>query len=194
MNAQVTRSDLLSLDEYEAKRVDMRKSVLDIKKPRKIAIGAAVTLLFENRDTVLYQIQEMLRIERTTEEAGIEDELAAYNPLIPDGDNWKATMLIEYPDAEERKVQLKYLKDVEHNVYAEIGGTRVVALADEDMERSNDEKTSSVHFLRFQLDNELVKALRNGASLAFGIDHPYYNFNIDISGTESASSLTGDLS
>lgn len=193
MSAYVQPGDLMSLEEYDLKRADMRQAVMGVKKARKIAVGNAVTLLFENRETILYQIHEMLRIERTTDARGIQDELDAYNPLIPDGNNWKATMLIEFPDADERKVQLKYMKDCEHKVYAEIGDERSYAFADEDMERSNDEKTSSVHFLRFQLTEQQVGALRNGATLRFGVDHPHYNFSTEVSDAASLESLIADL-
>jgi len=193
MSNHIQAADLMSLDEYELKRPAFRTQVLEAKKSRQVPIGAAVTLLFENRLTVNYQIQEMLRIERTVNEQGIADELEAYNPLIPDGSNWKATMMIEFPDADERKVQLKYMKDCEHKVYAQIGDERSFAFADEDMERSNAEKTSSVHFLRFELTDTQTSSLREGAALSFGVDHPYYNFHTPVDDPATLRSLIADL-
>ena len=172
----ITPNDLIPLDEYARQRDTYRSEVMNTKKLRYIAIGENVSLLFENRTTVLYQILEMLRIEKTTDSEAIQQELDAYNPLIPGGKDWRATMLIEFADTDERRVQLKYLRHVEHQVYADIGGTRIIATADEDMERSNEEKTSAVHFLRFDLSAESISALRSGAALAFGIDHPHYRF------------------
>ncbi len=156
-------------------------------------IGENVSLLFESRLTVLYQVMEMLRIEKTTDPQGIQSELDAYNPMIPGGADWRATMLIEFEDAAERAVQLKYMRLVEHHVYAGIGDIRVMAIADEDMERSDADKTSSVHFLRFPLPPEAIAALRAGAPLAFGIDHPRYRFVNNVSDPAIVASLLGDL-
>jgi hypothetical protein len=171
---RLTRQDLLSLEQYSERRAQMRRDVIAHKRNRHIQLGAHVRLLFEDRLTIQYQIQEMLRTERIFEAAGIQEELDAYNPLIPDGDNWKATMLIEYEEVAERRVALERLKGIEDRVYIQIGGGRIYAIADEDMERANDVKTASVHFLRFQLEPALIAALRAGAPLGFGTDHPHY--------------------
>jgi hypothetical protein len=167
--------------------------VLAAKKARYVPIGENVSLLFESRLTVLYQVMEMLRIEKTVDPQGIQSELDAYNPMIPGGADWRATMLIEFEDAAERAVQLKYMRLVEHHVYAGIGDIHVMAIADEDMERSDADKTSSVHFLRFPLPPEGIAGLRAGAPLAFGIDHPRYRFVNNVSDPAIVASLLGDL-
>ena len=166
---------------------------MQTKRNRLVAVGDNVSLLFESYETVKYQILEMLRIEKTTDPAAIKEELDAYNPLIPDGSNWKATMMIEYPDEQERRVQLKYLRGVEDLVWCS-DGQKVYAIADEDMERSDDEKTSAVHFLRFQLTPEMISAATDrGAAIQFGIDHERYHFkSAEIQG-ESRDSLVADL-
>ncbi len=168
-------ADLYSLEQYHKVRGDFRSRVLEHKKRRQIAVGPNVTLTFEDRLTMQYQVQEMLRIERIFEEEAIEEELDAYNPLIPDGTNWKATMMIEFEDVAERRRALAELAGVEDTVYVEIGGRRIMAIADEDLERSSEEKTSAVHFLRFELDDAARAALRDGAELAVGVDHPRYS-------------------
>ena len=168
---KLTRADLLSLERYAAERADFRARVLAHKKARHVALGANAALLFEDRATVQYQVQEMLRIERIFEPAGIQEELDAYNPLIPDGSNLKATLMFEYPDPVLRAERLGQLAEIEHRVYAEVEGhPRVFAHADEDLGRSNDDKTSAVHFLRFEFPPALVAGLRAGATLAFGIE------------------------
>ncbi|MGH8799196.1 MAG: DUF3501 family protein, partial [Casimicrobiaceae bacterium] len=145
------------------------------KKDRTVHLGDHLTLLFEDELTIRYQIQEMLRIEKTFEESGIRDELDAYAPLVPDGDNWKATMLVEYEDVDERKTALAKLKGIEDRVWVQVeGATRVYAIADEDLERENESKTSSVHFVRFDLDPDMIAALKHGAGLAMGVDHAAY--------------------
>ena len=170
---RLTRADLLPLERYATERADFRSRVIAHKQARKIALGPNVTLLFEDRLTVQYQIQEMLRIERIFEAAGIQDELDAYNPLIPDGSNLKATMLLEFPDPEERAERLSQLGGIEHRLYAEVTGfPRIFAYADEDMDRSNQSKTSAVHFVRFEFPAAAIAALRAGAGLAFGIEDP----------------------
>lgn len=170
---KLSAADLYTLEAYARARKEFRARVLAHKKRRSFALGEHVTLIFEDRLTIQYQIQEMLRIERIFEPEAIEEELAAYNPLIPDGRNLKATMLLEFPDHEERRRRLAELVGIEHRVYAEVTGfPRVFAIADEDLERSNSEKTSAVHFLRFEFSDEAVAALRAGAALAFGIDDP----------------------
>ncbi len=171
----IKRESLLSLEAYARERNAFRARVIEHKKRRTIHLGEHVTLLFEDELTIRYQVQEMLRIERIFEEEGIRHELDAYNPLVPDGANWKATMLIEYPDADERRRMLAQLKGIEARVWVQVGaGTRILAIADEDLERENEEKTSSVHFLRFELDAAARQALRQGAPLRIGVDHPIY--------------------
>ncbi|MGH8460651.1 MAG: DUF3501 family protein [Stenotrophobium sp.] len=175
MSNRLTINDLMKLEDYAAQRQAFRARVLEHKRGRKLHLGEHLTLLFEDRLTVQYQVQEMLRIERIFERAGIQEELDAYNPLIPDGHNWKATCLIEYDDERERHIKLTELKDVEHLVWVQVEGqSRVLAIADEDMDRSNQQKTSAVHFMRFELTPEMIATLRGGASLQFGVDHPRY--------------------
>jgi len=177
--ARISRESLMTLEVYARERPQFRQKVLDHKKHRTLGLGPNVTLVFEDELTMRYQIQEMLRAERIFEQEGIQDELDAYNPLVPDGSNWKATMLIEYPDVEERRGMLPKLIGVEDRVWVRVEGCKpVYALADEDMDRENDEKTSAVHFLRFELDAEMKEKLRAGAGLSMGIDHPSYTANI----------------
>ncbi len=167
----LTRADLLSLEAYSAQRPDFRARVLAHKKHRKLALGPHITLLFEDRLTIQYQIQEMLRIERIFEAAGIQDELDAYNPLIPNGSNLKATVLLEYPDIEQRKRELARLGGIEHALYADVDGhPRIHAIVDEDLDRSEAGKTAAVHFARFEFGPARIMALRAGAALHFGID------------------------
>lgn len=171
--SKLQRADLYSLENYAEIRPAFRAEVLAHKRRRTVHLGEHVTLLFEDRLTIRYQVQEMLRIERIFEPAAIQDELDAYNPLIPDGSNLKATMLIEYPEVEQRRRELARLGGIEHRVYAEVEGqTRNLAIADEDLDRSEDSKTSAVHFLRFEFTDAQITALRNGAGLSFGIDDP----------------------
>jgi hypothetical protein len=189
----ITAESLMSLEQYSKARKEFRARVLAHKKHRTLALGEHITLVFEDELTMRYQVQEMLRVERIFEEAGIRDELAAYNPLIPDGSNWKATMLIEYPDLEELKVALARMIGIEDRVWVRVGShQQVYAIADEDLDRENDEKTSSVHFLRFELDAAMKLALRSGESLALGVDHPAYSAICDPA-AETRGSLLGDL-
>jgi hypothetical protein len=189
----IKREHLLSLEAYARERSAFRARVIEHKKRRTVALGAHLTLLFEDELTIRYQVQEMLRIERIFEEAGIQGELDAYNPLVPDGANWKATMLIEYPDEAERKRMLARLKGIERQVWVEVeGSARVAAVADEDLERENEEKTASVHFLRFELDPAMRMALRNGAALAIGVDHPSYRASVRVD-AEIRAALIADL-
>lgn len=170
---KLTRADLWPLERYAAERPAFRSRVIAHKKARSIALGAHISLLFEDRLTVQYQIQEMLRIERIFEPAGIQDELDAYNPLIPDGNNLKATMLIEFPDSAVRAERLARLAGIEQRIFAEVHGLpRIYAHADEDMDRSTDSKTSAVHFLRFEFPVAAIIALRQGAGLSVGIEDP----------------------
>jgi hypothetical protein len=191
--AQIAPDSLLSLEAYSRERNNYRSRVIAHKRLRTVHVGESVTLLFEDEQTVRYQVQEMLRIERIFEEDGIRGELDAYNPLIPDGGNWKATMLIEYPEAEERRRRLAGLKGIEDRTWVQVAGcARVFAIADEDLERENEEKTSSVHFLRFELDPAMRAALKGGAGLSIGIDHPNYRAGVDVS-PDVRASLAGDL-
>jgi len=190
---QIAPDSLLSLEAYSRERNAYRSRVIAHKKLRTVHVGEHVTLIFEDETTVRYQVQEMLRIERIFEEDGIQGELDAYNPLIPDGGNWKATMLVEYPDADERRRMLARLKGVERRVWVQVAGeARVYAIADEDLERENEEKTSSVHFLRFELDAAMRGALRRGAALSMGVDHPAYDASLQVA-PEIRASLAGDL-
>jgi hypothetical protein len=172
---QVTRDSLLTLEAYAKARQDFRTRVMAHKKNRTVHLGKNVTLIFEDELTIRYQIQEMLRAEKIFEEEGIQDELDAYNPLIPDGANWKATMLIEFPDPAERAGKLRELIGIEDRVWVGIEGFELVyAIADEDMERETEEKTASVHFLRFELSPLMIGALNRVAALSMGISHPRY--------------------
>ena len=192
--AGITRASLLTLEAYARERPAFRARVLAHKKARTVRLGEHVTLLFEDELTVRYQIQEMLRIEKTFEEAGIRDELDAYNALVPDGTNLKATMLIEYEDVDERRVALARLRGVERRAWLEVSGfARVIAIADEDLERENDEKTSAVHFLRFELDPPRIAALKQGAALGFGIDHPGYRVAVPAVDEATRVALAADL-
>lgn len=189
-----TAADLWSLEEYARRRNAFRTEVMDHKRRRKVHLGAHVTLLFEDAITVRYQIQEMLRIERTFEPEGIQDELDAYNPLVPDGGNLKATMLIEYPDPEQRAERLRALRGIERATWLRVDGhARVYAIADEDLERENELKTSSVHFLRFELTPAMRASLKQGAALGMGIDHPAYPIAVEEIAPEVQASLSEDL-
>jgi hypothetical protein len=191
---QIARDSLLSLEAYAKERKTFRERVIAHKKNRTIRLDDHVTLLFEDELTIRYQVQEMLRIERIFEEDGIQHELDAYNPLIPDGTNWKATMLIEYPDIAQRKKMLESLKGIERKVWVQIEGCdRVYAIADEDLERETEEKTSSVHFLRFELTEEMRKALKYGVGLAVGVDHSHYTARVDPVPAEQRAALVADL-
>jgi hypothetical protein len=185
--------DLLSLERYHKERPRMRAEVLAHKRDRQAPIGPNVTLYFEDRLTMRYQVQEMLRAERIFESEAIAEELEAYNPLIPDGTNLKATMMLEYPDVAQRRAALERLKGVEDRVYIEVGTLgRVFAHADEDLERSDETKTSAVHFLRFELDAPMRAALKSGASLKLGVDHEHYRHELAAS-AELAKSLAADF-
>ena len=191
---RLTPADLLTLEAYARARPEFRRRVLAHKAPRRVQLGEHLALAFEDRLTMQYQVQEMLRAERIFEEDGILEELAAYNPLIPDGRNWKATMMLEYPDAEERRVRLQALIGIEDRVWVRVAGQRTVyAVADEDMPRENEEKTSSVHFLRFELDAAQIGALKAGAALAIGVDHPAYAISLDPVSAETRAALAADL-
>jgi hypothetical protein len=189
----IKRESLMSLETYARERASFRAKVLEHKKNRTVHLGAHLTLQFEDELTIRYQVQEMLRIERIFEEDGIQGELDAYNPLIPDGSNWKATMLIEYPEVEERRRMLAVLKGIERRVWVQVEGCeRVFAIADEDLERETDEKTSSVHFLRFELSPAMRERLRQGAKVEVGVDHPQYRAAAELA-PEVRSALAADL-
>jgi hypothetical protein len=172
-------ADLLKLEDYAAQRKELRDQVLAYKRHRTLALGPNVTLSFENRHTIRYQVQEMLRIEKIFEPRGIQDELDAYNPLIPDGSNWKASCFIEFPDEKERRQALVRLREIERMFWVQVAELpRVPAMADEDLERSNEDKTSAVHFLRFELDARQVEVVRAGGTIQFGVDHPAYSHKV----------------
>ena len=191
---KIARNSLLSLEDYAKQRPEIRAEAMRLKRMRSVFIGPNMTLQFENEATIRYQVQEMLRIEKTFEEDGIMDELEAYNPLIPDGTNLKCTQMIEFPDEEERKVKLAELVDVENRTYIQIQGfDRVYAIADEDLERANSEKTSSVHFSRFEFTADMIAAIKNGAAIAMGSDHPNYNYRVDEIDPETQGSLMEDF-
>ena len=190
---KLTPDDLLPLERYHKERSRLRAEVLAHKRHRQAPLGPNLTLYFEDRLTMRYQVQEMLRAERIFEAEAIAEELAAYNPLIPDGTNLKATMMLEYPDVDQRRTALEQLKGVEDAVYLEIGNLgRVFAYADEDLERSDETKTSAVHFLRFELDAAMRGALKTGAPLTLGVDHEHYRHALDGS-AELCKSLAADL-
>lgn len=190
----IKRESLLTLEAYAKSRKGFRAKVIEHKKRRTVHIGDHVTLLFEDELTIRYQVQEMLRIERIFEEAGIEDELHAYNPLIPDGHNLKATMLIEYEDPIKRATMLAKLKGIEDKIWVQVTGQpRVFAIADEDLERENEQKTSSVHFVRFEFSTAMIKALKTGADLAMGSEHGAYRISVDEINPITRQALVADF-
>jgi hypothetical protein len=192
--AHISRDSLLTLEAYAKVRKEFRAKVIAHKRNRKVHLGEHVTLLFEDELTIRYQVQEMLRVEKIFEEEGIQDELDAYNPLIPDGRNLKATMLIEYEDVDERASALAKLKGIEDRTWVQVEGcAKVYAIADEDLDRENEEKTSSVHFLRFELTKEMAEALKYGMALAMGIDHPACTVKLDPVPAETRAALARDL-
>jgi len=190
----ITRESLMSLEQYHVARPAYRAQVIEHKKQRTLHLGQNMTLLFEDEMTIRYQVQEMLRIEKVFEEEGIQDELGAYNPLIPDGRNWKATMLIEYTDVTERQRMLAKLHGVEKKVYVQVAGHEPVhPFADEDLDRESDEKTSAVHVLRFELSDEMASSLKAGASLSAGVVHPEYCAEVHPLPDQMRASLVADL-
>ncbi|MDH3468040.1 MAG: DUF3501 family protein [Gammaproteobacteria bacterium] len=191
---KLCREDLYSLERYAEVRSEFRSRVMAHKQRRQVAVGPNATLYFEDRLTMQYQIQEILRTERIFEADGIQEELDAYNPLIPDGSNLKATFMIEYEDATERQSQLAKMIGIEDKVWASVSGfDRVWAIADEDMDRENDNKTSAVHFLRFELTAPMSEAIRSGAAIAVGIDHPVYRHSVDPLSDIARDTLADDL-
>jgi hypothetical protein len=190
----LTRKDLMSLEQYSTARNDFRAKVLEHKRNRSLSLGPNATWTFEDQLTMQYQVQEMLRVERIFEADAIQEELDAYNPLIPDGRNWKATFLLEFPDVDERRQRLSQLKGVEDRCWVQVaGGERVYAIADEDLERENDDKTSSVHFLRFELTAQMCAQVKAGAASAAGVDHDSYRYEVASVPQNVRDSLAKDL-
>jgi len=191
---KLTKENLLSLESYDGRRNQFRAEVMEHKKNRRLELGTNATLYFEDSLTMRYQVQEMLRIERIYEAAGIRDELDTYNPLIPDGTNWKATFMLEFPDEEERRVMLSRMLGIEVKVWLQVAGLeKIWPIADEDLERTAEEKTSAVHFLRFELSTAQIDALKGGAELAAGIDHENCQVEIRPVAENIRRSLLGDL-
>lgn len=191
---KLAKQDLYSLEKYAEIRPAFRQSVLDHKRQRNLPLGTNATLYFEDTLTMQYQVQEMLRIERIFEADGIEEELGAYNPLIPDGSNWKATFMVEFPDPEERQAMLQQLVGIEDHVWMQVGELgKIRPISDEDLERSDASKTSAVHFMRFELSSEQVAALKAGAELSAGIDHANYQVEVKPVAAETRASLLKDL-
>ena len=191
---KLTRDDLMSLEQYAEERSEFRQRVIEHKKNRRLGLGTNAALYFEDRLTMHYQVQEMLRIEKIFEADGINEELDAYNPLIPDGSNWKATFMIEFPEVDVRQQMLNQLVGIENKVYIQVQDfARVYAIADEDLERADEEKTSAVHFMRFELSAGMVTALKSGASLIAGIDHDNYQVEMSPVADNIRDSLTADL-
>jgi hypothetical protein len=193
LTGKITRDSLMTLEAYSKYRKQHKADVIAHRKLRSVALGDHITLQFESELTIRYQIQEMLRIEKIFEEEGIDEEIAVYAPMMPDGTNWKATMMIEYPDVNERKRELARLIGVEDRMFVEVEGhQRVYAIADEDLDRDNDEKTSAVHFVRFEFTPAMVAAIKAGAGVKLGCDHRNYPAHVTIA-PETLASLAGDL-
>ena len=191
---KLTRQDLHSLEDYSAMRDEYRAQIIKHKKNRVLHIGPNVTMHFEDRLVMQYQIQEMLRAEKIFEGEGIQEELDAYNPMIPDGSNWKVTFMIEFPDPDERAVRLKELLGIEDATYVQVSGhEKVNPISDEDLPRETAEKTSSVHFMRFELTQEMISALKEGKALSVGIDHPEYKHALEALPNSIKNSLVEDL-
>ena len=191
---KLDRNELLSLEQYALERDKFREIAIRHKQLRRVEIGPHASIFFEDRTTIQYQVQEVLRIEKIFEADGIEEELEAYNPLIPDGSNWKATMMIEFRDAEERRVALTQLINIEDLTWVKTTNhDKVMAIADEDLERETDDKTSAVHFLRFELPQEFVASVKNGDAISMGIDHENYNYSVDPIQEQTRVSLAADL-
>lgn len=192
--SKLTRKDLYSLEKYASVRKEFRDKVMEHKANRRLSIGPHATLYFEDRLTMQYQVQEMLRLERIYEAEGIQQELDVYNPLIPDGSNWKATFMMEYENVEERRAALARLIGIEKTVWVQVDGCgKVYPVANEDMDRENEDKTSAVHFLRFELTPKMIAAIRQGAIFRAGIDHPEYRWALEMP-PQVCESLAGDLS
>ena len=191
---KLTRESLMSLEQYAQERKTFREKVMQHKKNRQVHIGEHLTLYFEDVLTMQYQVQEMLRVEKIFEAEGIEEELQAYNPLVPDGSNWKATMMLEYADVEDRQTALQQLVGIEDKVWVRIEGyNKVFAIADEDLDRTTEDKTSAVHFLRFELSPEMIAAAKTGAVIGMGVDHESYSHELADISQDVANSLVADL-
>lgn len=190
----ITRESLLTLEAYEKVRASIRSEAIAHKKQRKVFLGDHIMMQFEDEQTIRYQIQEMLRAEKTFDEKGIMEELEAYNPLVPDGSNWKATQMIEYTDIDERQKKLTELKGIERHTYIQIKGfEKVYAIADEDLPRENEEKTSAVHFMRFELTPEMISAAKSGEAIGMGTDLAAYTVHVERVAEETQSSLLKDF-
>jgi Protein of unknown function (DUF3501) len=190
----ISRESLMTLESYARQRGEFRARVIAHKRHRTVHVGPDVTLIFEDELTIRYQVQEMLRIERIFDEDGIRAELDAYTPLVPDGTNLKATMMIEFEDPQQRALELARLKGIERRVYVQVERQpKILAIADEDLQRENEQKTSAVHFLRFEFDRAVISALRQGAAVAVGIDHPSYSHRVDALAGEITASLAKDF-
>jgi len=190
---KITRDSLMSLETYARERVRLRSRIISHRRLRSVGLGEHLNLQFEDEQTVRYQIQEMLRIEKIFEEAGIQEEISVYGPLVPDGSNWKATMLIEYPDEAQRRVELARLTNIENLVWVRVTGCdKVFAIADEDLERSTDDKTSAVHFVRFELSPAMISVAKSGQAISMGVDHPNYMVSMDVPAA-TREALVADL-
>ena len=193
--SKLTHEHLMTLEAYHKSRPQIRAQAIEMRKLRTVTLGEHLTLIFENEFLMKYQIQEMLRVEKVFTEEGMQDELDAYNPLIPDGSNFKATMMLEYPNEADRKIALSKLVNIEHKMFIQVEGQpRVYAIADEDLERSTEHKTSAVHFLRFELSTDMKKALQAGAQMMVGCEHPEYPMHIENLPEETLASFLTDLS
>ena len=191
---KLTREDLYSLEQYSEMRDSFRKKIMAHKENRRLELGEHILLSFEDRLIMLYQVQEMLKAEKIFEAEAINEELDAYNPLIPDGTNWKATLLIQYPDVEERQKQLTRLIGIEHKIWLQVEGfDKIFAISDEDLERDNAEKTSAVHFMRYELDNDMIAAVKAGAAISAGVEHENYQAVLSPVADNLRASLAGDL-
>lgn len=191
---KLSREDLYSLEEYSEMRDEYRKKIIAHKEDRRLELGDNVLLMFEDRMIIQYQVQEMLKAEKIFDAAGIEEELGAYNPLIPDGTNWKATMLIQYTDVEERQQKLAQLIGIEDKIWMQVDGfDRIYAIADEDLERDNAEKTSAVHFMRYELDKDMIAAVKAGAAISAGVEHQNYQAVVSPVAANLRDSLAADL-
>ena len=192
--SKITRESLMTLEAYHKARPEMRKQAIEERRKRSVRLGEHLNLLFENELLMRYQVQEMLRVEKIFDDEGIQDELGAYNPLVPDGSNFKATMMLEYPNESERRLALSRLLGVEHKMFVQVEGQpRVYAIANEDLERTTADKTSSVHFMRFELTPEMKKSLKTGAQMMVGCDHKEYPMHVETLPDDTLASLVNDL-
>jgi len=194
MKQKFSRESLMTLEAYHKARPEMRKQAIEERRKRSVRLGEHLNLLFESELLMRYQIQEMLRVEKIFDEEGIQDELGAYNPLVPDGSNFKATMMLEYPNEAERRLALAKLLGIEHKMFIQVEGQpRVYAIANEDLDRTTADKTSSVHFMRFELTPEMKKSLKAGAQMMVGCDHKEYPMHVETLPDDTLASLVNDL-